>query len=41
MQTTEPSDMDMNIRFGPAIMPSKTGIAFKSYFAVRFPDAES
>ena len=25
MQTTEPSDMDMNIRFGPAIMLSKTG----------------
>ena len=41
MQTTEPSDMDMNIRFGPAIIPSKTGVVFRSYSAVRFPDAES
>ena len=23
MQTTEPSDMDMNIRFGPEIMPTR------------------
>ncbi len=41
MQTTEPSDMDMTIRFGPAIMPSKTGIVLRSYSAVRFPDSES
>ena len=41
MQTTEPSDMDMNIRFGPAIIPSKTGIVLRSYSADRFPDSES
>lgn len=41
MQTTEPSDMDMNIRFWVAIMPSKTGVAFRSYSAVRSPDSES
>ena len=31
MQTTEPSGMDMNIRFDPAIMPSKTGHHFISF----------